>query len=478
MTKKFKYISLILLLCLPLAAKSQLRITPENAGSFSEGKFVITVDLRWNQNQQQTLMELFDLDTMLVNALFSRDFDYVNNQTDWLVIDLQQHRLSITKELDSTDEPVKIFLTDLPPGQSTFSAWVDQPPYGVNDLAHDKAFTYQDGTACFFLSGYEDAREVILSGSFNNWSTMQLPMKKAGNGWKICIELEPGKHLYKYIVDGRWITDPGNRLTEGFRRWERNSVVFAYNHTFRLEGYENARRVVVAGSFNFWRRRELRMQRTNDVWKLPLFLREGTHAYKFIVDRRWILDPENPVTRPDGRGNQNSFVSIGDTLYFTLEGYPDASRVFVAGNFNAWNPAELSMEKTDSGWKLPYVLAPGMYEYKFIVDGSWITDPNNPYSFGSGQYQNSVLAVQPNHQFALPGYEDAQEVIVTGSFNGWNTSGYRMTFRDDQWTLPIWLKPGRYSYKFIIDGEWIIDPENNQRERNEFNGENSVLWIE
>ncbi len=478
MTSKTIHICLALLLILPLAAAAQLRLAPEKAGSFSEGKFVITVDLRWDQNQQNTLMELFDLDTILVNAIFRREFDFVNDHTEWQIVDQQQNRISITKELDSTEDPVKILLTDLPPGQSTFSAWIDQPSYGTNDLSDSQAFTYQNGIGCFFLSGYEDAREVILSGSFNNWSTMLLPMKNTGNGWQICIELDPGKHLYKYIVDGRWMTDPGNRLTEGFRRWERNSVIYAYNHTFRLQGHENARRVVVAGSFNFWRRRELRMQRANDAWELPVFLREGTHAYKFIVDRRWINDPENPVTRPDGRGNLNSFVSIGDTLYFTLEGFTDASRVYVAGNFNAWNPAELSMEKTASGWKLPYVLAPGMYEYKFIVDGNWITDPNNPHSIGRGNYKNSLLAVQPNHKFALPGNEDALEVIVTGSFNGWNTSGYRMTFKDNQWILPVWLKPGRYSYKFIVDGEWIIDPENNQRERNEFNGENSVLWIE
>jgi len=209
-----------------------------------------------------------------------------------------------------------------------------------------------------------------------------------------------------------------------------------------------------------------------------MYLREGTHAYKFLVDNNWILDPENKVVRPDGNGNKNSFISIGDTFYFRLAGHTDAKEVTLAGDFNAWNRSELYMSKVEGGWELPYVLKPGNYQYKFLTDGKWTTDPGNPYTTGSGNFTNSFRPVKPNHLFVLEGYQDAKSVIVTGSFNGWSNTEYRMVNRSGKWTFPIWLKPGKTSYKFIVDGKWILDPANSLWDKNEYGTGNSVLWIE
>ena len=157
---------------------------------------------------------------------------------------------------------------------------------------------------------------------------------------------------------------------------------------------------------------------------------------------------------------------------------PHATSVAVAGNFNGWNPGELQMEKSSGGWQLNYVLAPGNYEYKFIVDGKWMTDPANPFKVGKGDFQNSVLVVQPNHTFILKLYPSAGNVMVTGSFNQWNADGWRMTKKDGQWILPVHLNPGKYTYKFVVDGKWIMDPMNDLWEDNEYGTGNSVVWIE
>ncbi len=37
-------------------------------------------------------------------------------------------------------------------------------------------------------------------------------MQKTSNGWVITVEVEPGEHQYKFIVDGKWILDPGAAL--------------------------------------------------------------------------------------------------------------------------------------------------------------------------------------------------------------------------------------------------------------------------
>lgn len=79
---------------------------------------------------------------------------------------------------------------------------------------------------------------------------------------------------------------------------------------------------------------------------------------------------------------------------FTLMA-PDANEVFLAGDFNDWNPSQFSMRKFKNGnCKKKLKLKPGSYEYQFIVDGNWWTDPENPARnltpFGS---ENSVITI-------------------------------------------------------------------------------------
>jgi hypothetical protein len=74
---------------------------------------------------------------------------------------------------------------------------------------------------------------------------------------------------------------------------------------------------------------------------------------------------------------------------------PQARAVAVAGTFNNWDCKKTPMVKdSGTGWKTTLSLLPGRYEYRFVVDGQWINDPeakesaSNP--FGS---TNSVLVV-------------------------------------------------------------------------------------
>ncbi len=66
----------------------------------------------------------------------------------------------------------------------------------------------------FELSGFPDAKEVYVAGSFNDWSPKATRMAKQGNKWVAATESEPGKIEYKFIVDGNWMTDPANGKTE------------------------------------------------------------------------------------------------------------------------------------------------------------------------------------------------------------------------------------------------------------------------
>jgi len=56
---------------------------------------------------------------------------------------------------------------------------------------------------------------------------------------------------------------------------------------------------------------------------------------------------------------------------------PQAKSVFIAGNFNQWNLSAHPLKKDKNGvWKISLPLAPGRYEYRFLVDGQWQNDPN------------------------------------------------------------------------------------------------------
>ena len=47
---------------------------------------------------------------------------------------------------------------------------------------------------------------VFLAGDFSDWKPV--PMERSGNGFSAVVELSPGEHQYKFIVDGEWQSDP------------------------------------------------------------------------------------------------------------------------------------------------------------------------------------------------------------------------------------------------------------------------------
>ncbi len=60
---------------------------------------------------------------------------------------------------------------------------------------------------------------------------------------------------------------------------------------------------------------------------------------------------------------------------FSLQA-PDASSVLLAGDFTGWDAQALPLARQKSGvWKKVVSLAPGRYEYRFLVDGQWVDDP-------------------------------------------------------------------------------------------------------
>ncbi|MDD3885549.1 MAG: glycogen-binding domain-containing protein [Victivallaceae bacterium] len=67
--------------------------------------------------------------------------------------------------------------------------------------------------------------------------------------------------------------------------------------------------------------------------------------------------------------------------------------VKLAGSFNDWDPESSPMpEKAAGHYAVTLELAPGYYEYKFVIDGEWVLDDGNS-NFASNDFGtlNSVL---------------------------------------------------------------------------------------
>jgi len=73
---------------------------------------------------------------------------------------------------------------------------------------------------------------------------------------------------------------------------------------------------------------------------------------------------------------------------------------------------------------------------------------------------------------------NALKVILMGDFNQWDPKTKPM--RMDQksvWRETVMISPGRYEYRFWVDGEWYNDPRNSRRCPNCFGSENNVIEV-
>jgi hypothetical protein len=87
--------------------------------------------------------------------------------------------------------------------------------------------------------------------------------------------------------------------------------------------------------------------------------------------------PEPPKTTEQKIEEFYGVKKIGDEIVFTAR-FADAKKVLIAGDFNGWQPMSTPMTTQGSGrWRMHLPLPPGRYRYRFVVDGQWITDPNN-----------------------------------------------------------------------------------------------------
>ena len=187
------------------------------------------------------------------------------------------------------------------------------------------------------------ANSVNLAGSFNQWDTGATPMENVDGVWKVTVDLPPGRHQYKYVVDGsEWITDEWalEFADDGFGG--QNSVVVVEDDpivvgtgsreggpgaveidtgpqgtpvTFRFAPSDHVNAVSLAGEFDDWDAASHVLDDVDGdgVWEITVELTPGSYAYQFVVDGDdWVDMGTGSETEPDGFGGRRATVEVGD----------------------------------------------------------------------------------------------------------------------------------------------------------------------
>lgn len=180
---------------------------------------------------------------------------------------------------------------------------------------------------------------------------------------------------------------------------------------------------------------------------------------------------------------------------------PAAKQVIVAGSMNGWGNTEANaMEKNEETglFTKTLELSFGSYQYKYVVDGAWITDPKNENvvdgnsAFTFGTIEPQVNGETGDVTFSYYAKDYASKVATTDSVNlmglegvtyvaedgteipcDWNTGLAMEKAEDGKFTITIKNVPaGQYEYKFKVNNAtWLAD------NRNPDGTDNSILTV-
>jgi 1,4-alpha-glucan branching enzyme len=95
----------------------------------------------------------------------------------------------------------------------------------------------------------------------------------------------------------------------------------------------------------------------------------------------------------------------------------------------------------------------------------------------SSKHRGAVAAApRAKHHTVRLETPGATSVAITGTFCDWSPEGHPLN-RDSHgvWKAVLTLPPGRYEYRFLVDGQWENDPACTERVPSPFGSENCVF---
>lgn len=146
----------------------------------------------------------------------------------------------------------------------------------------------------------------------------------------------------------------------------------------------------------------------------------------------------------------------------------NVSSVNLAGTFNNWSKTNNPFRKTGNNlWICEIELAPGDYEYKFVLNGQyWLNDPRNPRI--TGEHENSILTfyeyndIEKNFPIQLKNYRfeilnnNYSNVFIAGEFSNWNPNIHFLHYNrnENYWFGEYHILPVSSDIHIISNNEW------------------------
>lgn len=184
------------------------------------------------------------------------------------------------------------------------------------------------------------------------------------------VEVDMGRSLYLDLGPYMEDQEDGDQLLT--LSWSGDHVAMQDSGDHRL---------LVVGPVNWW-----------GIEVIPITVTDSgglTDTGDLTITVNEVIPPETEPETPCGQ------------MTFSFTPGFQAQEVLLAGTFNNWGNPPGAFEPMadpdgDGIWELTKIMGNGEWEYKFVADGNWYTDPTNPnmVSDGYGGY-NSILVIPP-----------------------------------------------------------------------------------
>ncbi len=361
-----------------------------------------------------------------------------------------------------------------------------------------------------------DAAAVYVAGDFNSWSNSAEDWKMVKNEsgeWILNKQMASGVYAYKLIVDGSWELDPTNNtyypnsdnsklVVPGMVH---SPVVNGDTVTFNYpveQVPEDATSVKIKGAFNGWGEEDMELSKDGSHYTYTVSgLAPDTYEYGINVYTAsgpsygtFLKDYYNmeagtlggnstftilpTVEYPDEDPTVVSPVINGRSV--TLKLYaPGALTAQVAGTMTTpvWTGQDMVYDSMTGYWSITLNdVAPGLYEYKFVKNGNWITDPLNSNVNADGNSTFFIASDIKSPEITEDGVifrfkpdpDTYDSVAVAGTATTWDAASAPVMTKDNDGVYTYactGLKPGTYEYKFIGNPlsespDWMTDPAN------------------
>lgn len=222
----------------------------------------------------------------------------------------------------------------------------------------------------------------------------------------------------------------------------------------------------------------------NGVWSVTTQLSlDKSYEYGIMVNENWVGDPTNPRSGGNSeilrnpRYNSDGSVSI----FYYPQGEENVSLLYKTTDDADYTEVEMTTDAYHSALLSATVSEQGDYTYMLEVDGEQVNDLNcKEAAFTISKIpedDKSVLSpVVKDGKVTFHYYAPTVSTVsLAGEMNGWDSSATPMSYNEETgfWSVEQELAPGKYEYKFVVDGgNWVMDSRNDKQS----NG-NSVCYV-